>query len=316
MNALFVTSPGAGEGKTALALGLGRWLQARGRSVGYLKPGSADGDAAFARQALSLSQPQEALSPLPSALAQSLAAREEEVVLIEGPHAQAEARAAGARGLLVFHPARHSQEEVAAAASAWGDRLLGVVVNAVPRRWLYQTRSSWQPFLEGRGVRALGFLPEDRTLVAPSIGELAQRLGGNLILYPEKAEELVEDVLVGVLWVDPIPLYFGQKPAKAVVARGDRPDVQLGALETPTRCLIVTGGLDPHPYIYYRAKDRGVPLMVVKDPTPQVMAALEVAIQETRFRQEKKFPRLLDLMAENLDLEAVARALKASPSPG
>ncbi|MFQ5826690.1 MAG: AAA family ATPase, partial [Dehalococcoidia bacterium] len=62
MTVLYITSTRPGEGKTALGIGLARWLQGRGKRVGYLKPGPADGDAAFARTALGLKEAEKALS--------------------------------------------------------------------------------------------------------------------------------------------------------------------------------------------------------------------------------------------------------------
>lgn len=308
MTALFVTSVGEGEGKTALSMGLARWLQGQGKRVGYLKPGAAEGDAAFARKALALEEAEDTLG-LPLLQGYAAISNSKDVVFIEGNgRLEAEVKRVGAKVMLVTCLC-HSPEETAEAAARWGDELVGVVVNAVPRQRLLSAREQWQPFLEGRGVKVLGFLPEDRTLFAPSVAELAQHLGGQLINQPEKAEELVEDIMVGVLWVDPIPLYFERKPAKAVVARGDRPDVQLGALETPLRCLILTQGIQPHPVIYYRAEDKGVPIMVVNQSTAQTLEAVEQAVLTTRFRQVKKLPRLLELVQENLELESLRLSL-------
>lgn len=308
MSALWITSLGEGEGKTALALGLARWLQGQGKRVGYLRPGGGKGDAPFARQVLFLEEPPETLS-LPLLQGYSATSANKDLVLIEGGMGLGEeARRIGAKVLLVTCPC-HTKEEVAQAAAPWAGELVGVVVNAVPRSQLFSLRREWGPFLEGNGLRVLGFIPEDRTLFSPSVAEVAQHLGGNIINHPEKADELVEEVMTGVLWIDPIPLYFGLKKAKAVVARGDRPDVQLGALETPTRCLVLTQGLQPHPYIYYQAEDKGVPIMVVPHPTPRALELLEEALFRTRFHQEKKLPRLLELLQAHLDFPALSRSL-------
>jgi hypothetical protein len=310
MTALYITSARPGEGKTALAIGLARWLQERGKKVGYLKPGAADGDAAFARSALGLKEAEEDLSPQDLTAGYKALSKGKDVVVIEGM-APEDARGVDAQMVLVAAYPGRSADEVAELAGKVGPGLVGVVVNAVPRRRLLEARETWTPALEGRGVKVLGFLPQDRTLFAISVADLAQHLEGNIINCQDKASDLVEDVMVGVLWVDPIPLYFGSREAKAVLTRGDRPDVQLGALETPTRCLILTKGMQPHPYVYYRAEDKGVPIMVTARDTPQAMQTIDEAVLKTRFRQEQKLPRLLELMGENLDLEAIARLLKA-----
>lgn len=310
MTALYITSTRAGEGKTAMAVGLARWLQGQGKKVGYLKPGPADGDAAFARTALGLKEAEEALSPQDLTEGYKAVSKGKDVVVIEGMAPQ-DARELDAKVVLVAAYPGRTADEVVELAGKVGPGLAGVVVNAVPRRRLLEARETWTPTLQGRGVKVLGFLPQDRTLFALSVADLAQHLEGNILNHQEKASDLVEDVMVGVLWVDPIPLYFGSRDAKAVLTRGDRPDVQLGALETPTRCLVLTKGIQPHPYIYYRAEDKGVPIMVTAQDTLQAMGTIDAAVLKTRFRQEQKLPRLLELMEENLDMPALGRLLKA-----
>jgi BioD-like phosphotransacetylase family protein len=310
MTALYITSSRSGEGKTALALGLARWFQAQGKKVGYLKPGSPDGDAAFARTTLGLEETEEALCPQDLAVGYQAVAKEKDVVVIEGM-SPGDASGLNARIVLVAGYPQRTADEVVEMAGAVGPSLAGVVVNSVPRRRMLAARESWTPTLEGRGVKALGFLPQDRTLFSLSVADLAQHLDGNIINHQEKAADLVEDVMVGVLWVDPIPLYFSSKKAKAVLTRGDRPDVQLGALETPTRCLILSKGVQPHPHIYYRAEDKGVPIMVTAQDTAQAMQTIDEAAIKTRFRQEQKLPRLMELVEDNLNLEAFAGLLKA-----
>ncbi|MGB2876554.1 MAG: AAA family ATPase, partial [Dehalococcoidales bacterium] len=70
MVALLIVSAQAAAGKTTIAVGLGRQLLDEGKKVGYLKPSAGEkpsdssaGDAAFARQALNLTEEVGLLSP-------------------------------------------------------------------------------------------------------------------------------------------------------------------------------------------------------------------------------------------------------------
>ncbi|MDP6509731.1 MAG: DRTGG domain-containing protein, partial [Dehalococcoidia bacterium] len=253
---------------------------------------------------------EEALCPQDLAAGYQAVAKGKDVVVIEGM-SPGDASGPNARVVMVAGYPQRTADEVVELAGAVGPHLAGVVVNAVPRRRMLAARESWTPTLVGRGVKVLGFLPQDRTLFSLSVADLAQHLDGNIINHQEKTADLVEDVMVGVLWVDPTPLYFSSKKAKAVLTRGDRPDVHLGALETPTRCLILSKGVQPHPNIYYRAEDKGVPIMVTAQDTAQAMQTIDEAVIKTRFRQEQKLPRLMELVEDNLDLEAFAGLLKA-----
>ncbi len=116
---------------------------------------------------------------------------------------------------------------------------------------------------------------KDRKPAGISISELAKCLDGEILNFPEKSGEMVENLIVGAMCVDPSPLYFDVKSNKAVITRGDRADIQLGALNTSTKCLILTGGTRPIPSVMQQATEKGVLVMLVKKDTPATLADLE-----------------------------------------
>ena len=111
-----------------------------------------------------------------------------------------------------------------------------------------------------------------------SVGELARHLEGEILNCPERSEELVENIMVGALSVDSGLDYFGRKTNKAVITRGDRPDLQMAALETSTKCLVLTSDIGPMPIILHRAKEKGVPIIAVKGDTMSVLKRIEEAL--------------------------------------
>lgn len=113
--------------------------------------------------------------------------------------------------------------------------------------------------MEGQGVLSI------------SVRELAEIVQGEMLNSAEKSEELVENLMVGAMCVDPSPTYFNLRSNKAVVTRGDRADIQLGALETSTKCLILTGGIKPIPSVMQVAEEKGVPIIVVEKDTPATL---------------------------------------------
>ncbi len=108
-----------------------------------------------------------------------------------------------------------------------------------------------------------------------SIKELADCIKGEIINCSDQSEGKIESLMIGAMCVDPSPLYFNIKSEKAVITRGDRLDIQLGALETSTKCLILTGGDKPHPSVLQRADEKKVPILVVPIDTPSTLAKLE-----------------------------------------
>ena len=69
---------------------------------------------------------------------------------------------------------------------------------------------------------------------------------------------LIEHFLIGGLILDWGVHYFNTRANKAVISRGDRPDIQMSALATPTSCLIATSGVTPVEYIIYEAEQEEV----------------------------------------------------------
>ncbi len=105
------------------------------------------------------------------------------------------------------------------------DRLMGVVINEMPRSQLEYMAEVVQPFFTRHGIATLGVLPKDQLLAAPSVRELADGLNAEILCAPDKLDELVEHMLVGAMSVESALSYFRRKPNKAVITGGDRADI-------------------------------------------------------------------------------------------
>ncbi|MFC1926910.1 DRTGG domain-containing protein, partial [Chloroflexota bacterium] len=149
----------------------------------------------------------------------------------------------------------------------------------------------------------------DRVLFTVSVGEIAETLEGNILNNSEHGDELVESLMVGALSVDPAPSYLNLKENKAVITRGDRPDIQLAALEGSTRCLVLTDDIEPVPMILSRAQEREIPVVSVKTSTLSAMEAVEDILNKSRFHQEKKLKKLGGLLDKHFNLEALYGAI-------
>ena len=333
MAAVYVTSLQAGVGKTAVCAGLAKHLDGDGRKVGYFRPlvadikeEAADGDAAFMRKVLRLKETAAEISPVIAAgdaagikKAYDKVAQGKDVVIVEGVWRQrpgakpAETAAEVARALkakvIVVEP--YTEEMAGADLSAryrgFGNSLLGVVVNKVPLRRLERLT---EQLSSGAGdVAVLGVLPEDRVLFGLTVGEIAQSIDGKIVNNAGKSSEVVENFMLGAMVVDEGPLYYERRANKAAVLRSDRPDMQLAALETSTRCLVLSGGQEPTYPVMTSAREKGIPIILTGDDTDAVVNTLEIALGKPRFNQPKKLPRLLKIMERHFDFQAVEQGL-------
>lgn len=189
------------------------------------------------------------------------------------------------------------------------ESLVGVVLNSIPRQRMPFVQEMVKPALEARGVPVLAVLPQERLLLSISVGELAEFLSGQILCCEDRAGELVEHLMVGAMNVDSALSYFRRKPNKAVITGGDRPDIQLAALETSTKCLVLTGNLQPSPIILGRAVDVGVPMILVRQDTLSAVETIERFFGKTRFHQEKKVLRFQEMLADRFDFDRLYAGL-------
>lgn len=197
--------------------------------------------------------------------------------------------------------------DLAAAAEALGDALMGVVVTRQPERSLASVRA----VLAERGLTCLAALPEDRLLAGPTINEMAEALNASPLVESGNEEEAVEFVMVGSLSADPGQPYFLQHESKAVLNRFDRMDLHLGALATEPDCLILTGGGRPTPYLLDRVRgsDHAVTVLSSPDDTVRAVGVLDELYGRTRFSGRRKLTRAHELFRQHLDLEQITKAL-------
>jgi hypothetical protein len=205
-------------------------------------------------------------------------------------------------------------DEVLGARALHGEAMVGAVINAVPRQRMRFVQEVVKPYLEKQGITVFGVLPQERLLLSISVNELAECLMGEILCRSDRGDELVEYLMVGAMSVDSALTYFRRKPNKAVITGGDRPDIQLAALETSTKCLILTGNLRPSPIIMARAEEVGVPMILVKQDTLTAVEIIEQSFGKTRFHQEQKIERFQEMMRERFDFEDLYAAAGLRPT--
>ena len=320
MVALYVVSSEEAAGKTAVCAGLGKYLLGNGKKVGFFKPRLAegdDGDAAFMKQVLDLPENIESLSPPISDVkkikeAYDTLSQDKDVVIVEGTAGQITndnyeiARALDARVIIVEAYSNQSSRSINS-YKGFGDNLLGIVLNKVPVSQLKRVHDEASAKFGEAGINVLGVLPEDRTLSTLTIGELADCVQGKILNCAEKSAELVENFMLGAMVVDSGLEYFSRKTNKAAVLRNDRPDMQLAALETSTRCLVLSGSTATPIYsVLNKAESKGIPIILTENDTSAVVTGIEGALGKTRFNQEKKLPKLVEIMQQHLNLQGVS----------
>ena len=323
---IYIASKAEGEGKTAVVSALASEFKRQGKTVAVFKPVAAagttsDSDPDVESYSRLLDQKIEAhlldheggavtdawLNDVKSAY--DNVAGGVDVVLIEGScsltvdDAKQVVDILDARMLVV---ARYRRELSAVDLRKWkedfGDRLGGIVINGLTRHLATEMQTNLLSPLETEGLNCLGVVPEDRRLLGVSVAQLAKHLDARFVICEENSDALVEHLMVGGLGIDSGELYFGMKENKAVVVRGDRPDIQMASLGTPTSCMVLTNGIEPIEYIRYEAEQEEVPVMVVQTDTLGTMDALNGLESKARFDHKLKLDRFDELFSDHVDI--------------
>ncbi|MFH1383093.1 MAG: DRTGG domain-containing protein [Chloroflexota bacterium] len=321
MIAIYVTSSVKGAGKTTLCAGLGKKFLGSGKKVGFFKPvltGSQNpnmagiqSDAEFMKRLFGLTDSVDRLCPVYSdenslssrvKLAYDQIAAGKDIVLIEGVDGsgQISREVAAKLDARVMAVVDYSQEPAKSVTGYkdFGSSLLGVVVNKVPQNQKERLLDELCTLL-GSEVTILGMLPEERTLLALDVNELAGAIQGELVADAAPVAGLVENVMLGALAVDPGPLYFGRKANKAVVLKSERPDMQMAALQTSVTCLVLTGSTPPKSFILEMAREKKVPIILTKGDVATTVTKIEDILGKTGFNPESKLPRLNEILGQH-----------------
>lgn len=317
MRALLIASLEPHAGKTGIAAALTQRLAYEGRRVIALRLGAAADDRAVADARYFATLPGargRGGAPLPpDASAEAIASLTEGGrAIVEAPDcADAEIAALASRldaGVVIVHRGAPNEDEtlhLQNLALELGDRFLGVVLTALPKSAVPSARAA----LDEAALPALAVLPEDRLLYMPTIGEIADTLHANLLLGEAAEDTVIEELMIGPVSADPGQPYYTRRGRKAVVARSDKTDSQLAAMQSDTDCLILTGGFNPSPYTLDRASNEEIALMVAPGDTQTTLRALEEIYGRSRFVSETKLERMTELLRDGLDFEPIGAAL-------
>ena len=342
MVALYITSTES-KGKTTFCAGISKKLLDRGAKIGFMMPvhvteaGGSNGcaDATFMKDIMKLPESEELICPIRLSAnelwknlaedttkfvqnlkqAYSKIEQGKDIVVLEGPGnlnidkvsnlaCYTIADGLEARVIIVLDYSPNLDVSKIEKIRTKLKHLIGVVVNFVPKSKIQKIRPQLIDSFSKAGIKVLGVLPEVRSLLGVTVAELARALDGEILVCQEKADELVENVMLGAMTVDSGVNYFSRKDNKAVLVRGERADMQLAALQTSTKCLIVTDNIRPLPFVMVQAQEKQVPVIMVKQDTASAIAGIEKTLAESSFRSPRKL-EIFDMVLDSyFDLEA------------
>lgn len=341
---IYIGSSSEFSGKSMIAVGLGLKMKAEGLKVGYMKPfaKTQDGSLEFIKDVLALKDPTETICPVvlthdlfmqaTTGKAKGIdkkilaafkkIAKGKDVVLIGGAGNLTDGGMLGIAGIkiaklfkvkvLLVERYKDSStiDAILSAKDSLGESLKGVILNFAPHEAVDYVKKTIAPFLTNNGIDVFGIFPDEPLLHSISVEEARDALNGDIICAKEKTGGLIEHLSIGAMDVDSAMKYFRKTPNKAVITGSHRTDIQLAALETSTRCLILTGGQMPNNIIIGKAEMAGVPIMVVRDDTLTTVEKIERAISMLHLSGRGKIEKAREMFDERFDYGMFMKKLK------
>jgi len=252
------------------------------------------------------------LNPNPSELADRVlnaferVAEDKRVVVIEGTgHAgvgscfdlsNAEvAKLLGARAVIVTEGGIGGPiDEVMLNASVFrehGVPLLGVILNKVKPQKLDSVATFVEEGLARKGLELLGVVPHQDILANPTMRQILDEVGGDLLNGDGYLGNEVETVVVGAMTAHRALDYIYHN--SLLITPGDRDDLILAAMSSyavgddeanTVAGMLLTGGVRPHENIVRLLRRTNIPVILVKGDSYSVAASvhtLKIKIQPT-----------------------------------
>ena len=333
MKTLYVTSNQPSAGKTAFCSAFGSLIQQHSKKVAVFKPVTTwnsekrDSDTQFYDSLFKGTptkpwpikiDPESLSRPLDTAHQTILQNVKKEVVslekaglsvIVEGlpTHDQSGneialtqemAKVIGSNVISITTCTQSTEKQATALLTLFPNSVKGTIINNITRYKHHEVTKTTIPSIERAGITVLAAIPEHRYLMAKTVLEISTILQGKIVQGKEHNNRLVEHIMIGGLILGSGTEYFGKYSNKAVVVRGDRPDIQMVALSGDTSCLILTGGYLPTQYVEYEAAETDVPLVCVDSNTHTTMEALATIELTSPFADPRKVDRFQTLLRE------------------
>ncbi len=208
-----------------------------------------------------------------------------------------------AKAVLILRYSTEIADKVLIAKEFLGDNFGGIIINWIPQNQADYLTDIILPFFFFFFLKDHGSIYFDKTLSSFTIKEVSDLLEGKVICAKEKVDELISSFMIGAMSEEQALIFFKKQTNKAVITGGDRADVQLAALETDTKCLILTGNFQPPTVVTNRAEELGVPVVLVPFDTLTTMEKINEIIGKVRFHELVKIDTMVEVVKNQVDVD-------------
>ncbi|MBI4328106.1 MAG: AAA family ATPase [Chloroflexi bacterium] len=195
-----------------------------------------------------------------------------------------------------------------------GVEIIGVILNKVISDKVEYVAEFARRGLKRKGLDLLGVLPHQPMLPRPPMEVICEELKAERLNDSRQMPNLVDEVVVGAMGVHNAMNYF--KRGVLVITPGDREDIVLaaattlfGPAEDGLAGIVLTGNLQPSPSVIKVIRQMPFPVLLAKEDSYFVASAVHDLIVKTRPHDTEKISIIRDLIADNVDVNKILKAL-------
>ena len=147
--------------------------------------------------------------------------------------------------------------------------LKGVILSNVSQLQVIKIKDKYESILKEKGIEILGVIPRSILLAAPTVSEVLDATEGKLLTddLSHVKDKLVERFIIGAMQTNDALGYMRKSKNLGVITGGDRTDIILTAIEVGVSVIILTGNLNLDVVSLAKAKDEGIPVILVSTDT-------------------------------------------------
>lgn len=199
-----------------------------------------------------------------------------------------------------------------------GVHVLGAVLNKVQADKIEAIRPYVTAALAKLGVPLLGIFPEENTLSAPNLGQVAEEVGAQWLNARDAGiKERIHRFVIGAMAARGIIDYL--EPGSLLITPGDRDDVILAAMAGASlnngrgvAGICLTKDIMPHPRIMDMLQKSSIPVIVASHDSYTVASKIANMTIKTLPEDSDKIPLIQKIVTEHIDIQKVLAVEPAS----
>lgn len=191
-----------------------------------------------------------------------------------------------------------------------GVEIIGVIMNQVLEDKYEKIKKYAEIALRNMGLKLLGVIPQQSILSAPTMAQIKDQLGGELI-NGDYLYENITDIVVGAMTAHYALNYI--KKGTLLITPGDRQDLILASISAGIvggeadyiTGMVLTGGITPQKNIYKLIKKSNIPVILVKEDTYTVGSRVHDLLVKINPQDKKKIQIAQDLVSQYVDVDYI-----------